>query len=310
MNIADVKNAIGKLEPDNGMKYRLAEKLKNYSYKRFSFKTVAAIAAGLAIVLCAGFFAVNFIGNITGENPGNVAQSNGVYIPKVELNENSKVKAKMMGLIVYQGKVYLQSALQLDPKIAESLIDEKIGKTKGNITEWSKQDDYAVELASTIGIQDVYTVKGYDKSFRIMSCEKIGGVVYAQFYECLNDITVKTGADIFGKLKMEGNIESAKYELFDSWNNGNQDYKPLAKLNGLDGFLAELNKSIPYEQDSLPGLWEDQSADCQKFVYITLKDGTEVQLRIFKDGYVYYNNINIFFKIDSSVFTSFWNELV
>jgi hypothetical protein len=147
MNIADIKNAIGKLEPDNGMEYRLAEKLKSHSHKRFSFKPVAAIAAGLAIVLCAGFFAVDFTGNKTGENQGNVAQSNGVYIPKAGLVENSKARTKMTGLIVYQGRVYLQSALQLDPKIAESLVGEKIGKTKGNITDWSKQDKNAVELA-------------------------------------------------------------------------------------------------------------------------------------------------------------------
>lgn len=309
MNVSDIKNVIVKLEPDNGMEYRLAEKLNNRSRKMFSFKPSVAIAAGLAIMVCAGIFTVNYTGYKKGGNQ-NIAQSGGIYIPKVELAENSQIMGKMMGLIVYQGRIYLQSALQIDPKIAESLIDEKIGKTKGNITEWSKQDDYAVELASTVGIQDVYTVKGYDKSFRIMTYEKNDGYAYAQFYECLNDITVKTGADIFGKLKIEGNIENAKYELYDSWNNGKQELKQVTNLSGLNDFIAALNKSIPYEQNSLDSLWEDQGADAQKFINITLKDGTEVQLRIFKDGYVYYNNINVFLKIDSTIFTSFWNELV
>ena len=310
MESAKIKNAIGKLEPDEEMKYRLAEKLNKQNHRKHSAKPIAAIAAGLAVVLCAGLLAANFIGSKPGGNPGDIAQGSGVYIPKVELSENPNTSAKMMGLIVYQGRIYLQSALQLEPGTAEKFLDEKIGKTKGNITEWSKQEDYAEELASTIGMQDVYTVKGYDKSFRLMAVEKIDGVAYGQFYECLNGLTVKTGADIFGKLKMEGNAEAAKYELFESWNNGKQEVRPLAKLDGLNGFLTALNKSVPYEGDSLPGLWEDQSADSQKFVYITLNDGTEVQLRIFKDGYVYYNNINIFFKVDSTAFASFWNELV
>ena len=283
--------------------------MKDHSRKRFSWRPAAAIAAGLVVILCAGFLAADFITGKTGGDPGDIAQSPGISIPKVELPENPSANVKMMGLIVYQGKVYLQSALPLDSGIAESLMEEKLGRTKGNLTEWSKQEDYAVELASTIGAQDVYSVKGYDKSFRIMAFEKIDGAVYAQFYECQNGITVKTGADIFGKLKMEGSIESARYELFDSWNNGKGEVKPLEKLDGLNGFITALNESVPYGQDSLAGLWEDQSPDAQKFVYIKLKDGTEVQLRIFKDGYVYYNNIEIFFKIDDDTFTSFWQEL-
>lgn len=228
---------------------------------------------------------------------------------EVQLQENSQITARMMGLIVYQGRIYLQSALQIEPQAAESLVGEKIGTTKSGITEWSKQDDYALEFASTIGIQDVYTVKGYDRKFRIMTCEKINGTVYAKFYECLNDITVKTGADIFGKLKIEGNIKSAEYELFGSRNYGKNERKAVSDMNGPDEFIEALYKSIPYEQDSLDSLWEDRSADSQKYIYITLKDGAKVQLRLFKDGYVYYNNVELFFKMDNIIFESFWGEL-
>ncbi len=306
MNKSDLKNAIERLEPDQGLEHRLAEELKS-SRKKVAFKPALAIAAGLAVMLCAGFYATHLPGTVPGENHGNAAKSAGVYIPKPELSGNTKMTADMVGLIVYQGRIYLQSTQQLSPEIAEGMRDQKIGKTKGNITEWSKQEDYSKELASTVGIQDVYTVKGYDKSFRIMTCETIDGMVNAQFYECVNGITVKTGADIFAKLKMKGNEKSARYELFESWNNSRQEYKPLVQLGGLKDFLTALDASIPYGRDSMSDLWGDQSADCQKFVYILLKDGTEVQLRIFKGGYVYYNNI--FFKMDNTAFTSFWNEL-
>ena len=308
MNKQELKNAIEKLEPDNDMEYRLAEKLKNHQPKRGSFRNVAAVAACMLVVACAGLVSLNVIGNKPGES-NEIAQSSGIHIPKVPLQENTQTSAKMMGLIVYEGRIYLQSALQLEPDVVEGLIGDKIGKTKSNITEWSEQDDYSVEFASTVGIQDVYTVKGYDKSFRIMTYEKIDDKAYAQFYECLNDITVKTGDDIFGKLKIEGNIENAKYELFESWNNGMNELKPVPDMNSLNEFITALNKSVPYEQDVLDSLWEDQSADCQKFINITMKDGTNVQLRVFKEGYVYYNNVNLFFKIDSTVFNNFWDEL-
>lgn len=309
MNKLELKNAIDKIKPDNNMEYRLAENLKNHQTKRGSFKRVAAVAACMLVVASAGLVTLNITGNKLGEN-NEISQNSGIHIPKVALQENTQTTAKMMGLIVYEGRVYLQSALQLEPDVVEGLLGDKIGKTKSNITEWSEQDDYSVELASTVGIQDVYTVKGYDKSFRIMTYEKIDDKAYAQFYECLNDITVITGADIFGKLKIEGNIENAEYELYDSWNNGLNELKQVPDMKGLDEFIAALNKSVPYEQDSLDSLWEDQSADCQKFINITMKDGTNVQLRVFKEGYVYYNNVNLLFKIDNTVFTNFWDVLV
>lgn len=236
-------------------------------------------------------------------------QNEGIHVPKIQLSEGSKITAKMLGLIVYQGRIYTQSASPIDSKSAEKLVEEKLGTTKGTITDWSNQDDYAVELASTVGIQDVYAVKGYDKSFRIMTYGKINGEVYANFFDCLNDVTVKTGNDIFGKFKIENNIESISFEDFDSWNNGQGNYKSLTKLDGFDRFLAALESSIPYDQAGLSNLFDDQSASNQKFVYIKLYDGSKVQLRLFKGGYVYYNGVNIFFKVDGPAFNSFWNEL-
>ncbi|MBK3494261.1 hypothetical protein JFL43_05205 [Viridibacillus sp. YIM B01967] len=55
------------------------------------------------------------------------------------------------------------------------LRGEKLVRTKGTIDEWSKQDDYATEFASSIGNSDVYSVRGYDESFRIMTYSEEGG---------------------------------------------------------------------------------------------------------------------------------------
>ncbi|MDR3543756.1 MAG: hypothetical protein P4L69_22790 [Desulfosporosinus sp.] len=252
----------------------------------------------------------NLVDSTKTQVTGSIAtQSAGIYIPQAPLPTNTKLSSKMMGLIVYQGRIYLQNSSQIDQQQAEQLVSEKLGTTTGNITEWSKQADTAVDLASTIGTQDVYTVKGYDKSFRIMTYEKINGEVSASFFECLNGLTVNSGNDIFGKFKMENNIATVQYENFDSWNNGKGDYHLLTKLDGFNTFLAALEKSIPYSQDSLADLLDDQSAADQRFLSVHLNDGSSIQLRLFKEGYVYYNGINIFFKVDSPSFAALWSEL-
>lgn len=303
MNENDIKRVITKLEPDQDMAARLSEKLVKRPKLRVNIKPAATIAAALVIMIGAGTFVHANLGKVDENKVG-------IYIPPVQISENTAVKADMIGLIVYQGKIYTQNAMQIDANDAEKLIGEKLGMTKANITEWSKQDDYAVELASTVGVQAVYTVKGYDKSFRIMTCEKINGETYAFFYECLNGMTVKTGNDVFGRFKMENNIESVKYEHFGSWNNGKNVVQSLTNLSGANHFLDALENAVPYTRESLPDLFEDQSETAQKFIYITLNDGSQVQLRLFKEGYVYYSGVDLFFKVDSDAFMNFWNELI
>jgi hypothetical protein len=208
---------------------------------------------------------------------------------------------------VYQGRVYTQADTNVRLESAKNLLGEKLGTTKENIDEWSKQNDYEVEFASNIGKQSVYSVKGYDKSFRIMTYDKIDGTVNSQFYECFNGITVKTGADVFNKLKVENNTKTAEYENLESWNGNKKQYKELTKLNALNNLINELKNTIPNTQESLSYLFDDKGELNQKFVYITLNDSTEVQLRLFKDGYIYYSHI--FFKMENQIFDLLWNEI-
>ncbi|KUO58676.1 MAG: hypothetical protein APF84_09405 [Gracilibacter sp. BRH_c7a] len=297
MNKSELKRVIGKIEPDQNTKDRLSEKLKRKPKRRLAVQPLAAIAAGLVIVIGVSIFA------------GNISQNPSVYIPKVTIQENTGIAAKMMPLIVYKGRIYLDNGAQINPDNAEKLLGEKLGTTKANLTEWSKQDDYAVEFASTVGEQDVFTVKGYDPGFRIMTLDRNNGEIFAQIFECLNDISVRSGKDIFEKFKLKGNIITVTYEDFDSWNNGKGNYQKLSDLEGVSRFLEALNLSVPYKQESLPQLFDDQSPNGQKFIYLILKDGSGLQLRLFRDGYVYLNNIDIFFKVEDTAFNTFWSKL-
>ncbi|WP_434509875.1 hypothetical protein [Desulfitobacterium sp. AusDCA] len=430
MDKRDIKRVIGRLEPDERMEYRLAEKLNKGVPGRASYRAAASIAAGLVVIIGTGAFMYshlavgaklsmpsqqvskestiaqvpdkligksepeiqgsagvinvhptninqetnisqgkeeNAAGSANGpvedsgplpsqstvkENSGTInpntgseipkaaqpqsdknpdtkpmfenartdrseallsqdpnEQNTGISIPKVQLPSATEPGAKMMGLIVYQGRIYVQSSSSQVLNNPAQLVGEKLGTTKGNLTEWSTQSDYAVELASTIEVQDVYAVKGYDKSFRIMTYGKLNGQTYADFFECLNGITVKSGNDVFDKFKIENNIDSIKYEDFASWDSGKDNYKTLTGLDQFTGFLAALENSVPLEQESLSNLLAQKDLTSQKFLQIKLNDGTKVNLRLFKDGYVYYNGVNIVFKVEDSAFTGLWNEL-
>jgi hypothetical protein len=310
MNRDDIKNAIEKLVPDNELEQRLSSKISKGQGSKFPIRNMAIVAASIMIIAAVGIFAQKITDKKVTTTPSAISSGESINIPKIELGKTSgKSAADMIGLIVYQGKIYTQSGTKISQENTGKLLGKKLGTTKGNIDEWSTQKDYAVELASTTGIADVYTVKNYDKSFRIMTYARQEGNIYAEFYDCLNGITVKTGDDVFSKLKIDNNISSARLQKFESWNNNKQEYKELKNLDTLNGFVKELKNTIPYSQESLSDLFMQEGDSNQKFIYINLKDGSEVELRLFKDGYVYYSSSNIFFKMEDKAFQKLWQEL-
>ena len=213
----------------------------------------------------------------------------------------------MIGLVVYQGNIYTQTGTQITPDIAKQLRGDKLGRSKSGITEWSSSEDYT-ELASTIGEMDIFTVKGYDADFRIMSYMEHDGEVYAELYEHLNGITVAKGEDIIGKLNLMGNMTSVQWQDFDSWNMGENKLRELSADAEVQAFVEALYEAKPVAADALfeQGIYETGPSE-QKFLYIQLQDGTEVQLRLFKSGqYVRYANAPVFFQLEGAVFTTLW----
>jgi hypothetical protein len=162
-------------------------------------------------------------------------------------------------------------------------------------------------LASNIGEQDIYTVKGYDNDFRIMSYSIYGDQGYAQFFDCLNGITVKSGKDIFGKLNLVNNIESAKFIEFDDWNNGTNNYINFSDVNLLNEVIIELNNAVPSNYQTVENDIDNSknNNDFREFT-LKLKDGLEVKFTAFKNGYVSYGYSNIYFKVGNSVIDKLW----
>jgi hypothetical protein len=290
-------------------------KLEMPKKKRYWSKSIAVVASLLMVVGSYGVYK-NVIHNDQNQaapnnNASNETKGNGLKIPPIELPEVKEgTSMDMIGLIVYNGKVYTQTATEMDTKSAESMLGEMLGKTKGTIDEWSTQDKYAIEFASTIGEEDVYSVKGYDKDFRIMTFSVYEGEIHSEYYESLNGMTVYSGEDVFGKLKISGNVVSAQYQTYSDWDKSVERFYPMEDKHLLNNFVAELNHTIPYSYESVEKMLGDFRNDEEyRHMIIQLNDGSKITLVILKDGYVRYGNTDVYFKMDSGVFEEVWRAL-
>ncbi len=233
--------------------------------------------------------------------------STSIHIPAIELPKTDPtIQADMIGIVVYQGRIYIQAGfLECDNRTKKALTGEYLGTATGTIDEYSTQDDYTQEFSSTIP-GDVYTVKGYNKDFRICIPEMYEGCDFIAFYECLNGIDISTGNDLYGteRLNMKNNFtkvmfqdEFDSYQRFknitdDEWNTFidimcEAPFVPYMYTETNNNFFfypikdGELNKNAELFSES-----EVKTMN----VYFRMKDGTTVELCLFKSGYISYKN--------------------
>lgn len=229
---------------------------------------------------------------------------NGVYIPAMELEEpEAGTLVDMIGLIVYRGNIYtFSNELTLTKEQETALRGEYLGRTKGNIDEWSQQDDYAQEFASSIGVADVYAVNGYDRDFRIMTSDGEGKV---GVYEHLNGIWLETGEDLFGKMGIRGNLQTLSWQPLEEWDSGEENrYAVRLSSETADLFIDGLYNSVYLEQPD----WRNLKP---KPCYLTLHDGTEIRLMLLQGGYVKYMGMggDGVFQMEASAFEKVYDAL-
>lgn len=246
-------------------------------------------------------------GSALTEIQAGAGSGGGIEIPRIDLPDQNLENADMIGLVVYQGRIYTQTSTKISPEDAAKLVGDKLGRTIGTIDEWSKQDAFATEFASSIGQVDMYTVTGYDPKFRIMSFEQLdNGDVITEFYECLNGIRVYSGKDVFGLLRLDGRIQSAEWESFNSWNYGKEEKQALqSDTAAISAFLEALGEAKPIKQEELQneGIFDEPE---QRFLHLRLTDQSVVTLRLFQNGYVWYSTAHLFFRVEQKAFDLLW----
>lgn len=207
----------------------------------------------------------------------------GVTIPKTPLPKVSEsLTFDMAGFFIHDGRMYVQTGETAPAGLRGSYVFTPTGQ----IDEWSGAEEY-VEGASSVG-GDVYTVEGYDESFRL--CLADGSGTFS-LYDCLGGVTLKTGADLFEtRLHLESRWESVSFLPDEAWQNNQTDYRPLALTDGeIEAFLSLLMAASM--QDWSAGsengdIFEQGFA--QAHLRFTLTDGTSVSLRLFENGCVTY----------------------
>lgn len=235
----------------------------------------------------------------------------GVYIPVIELPDaESAAVMDMLGLVVYQGRIYTEAECyfgEAAEKI-EALVGEHLGTAKGNIDEWSSQYEYSAEFASTVG-GEVYSVNGYDTSFRICiygkyEDENHNHTVWIKFLDCLNGITLKTGAELFqDRLHISERTEAV-----------------LLEKQGDENSTAENIPTADIDQNAWRNFWNQADSgeiinmrnygaqNNQILLILSMSDGTVIRLRLIEGGYVGYDALGGYFvKISEETFNAVYD---
>lgn len=293
--------------------------LKDKTKKKQVTKRLVLTFACAAILVSASAFAMNYDHLFLSKESPNVNitdhSNQGITVAKIELPTQDGKAARMRPLFVYQGKVYLHYNTAIDSidgftvnkDDMINLRGDYLGKTVGSLDEWSNQDDYATEFASTIGDSDVYTVKGYDSNYRLMVYTEYQGGFSCEIYDSFGGLTLTSGADFFGLMQLKDNITSYQWENYESWNNGKGELSEGANNDIFREFINKLYTSVPVSETT-DMLTENTDYDSQKFIYLRTSDNLITSLRLFKDGYVYAPEVG-YFQIDKNTFDAFWNMM-
>ncbi len=320
------ENALDVMEHIDSDIINEADTYKSTKKKNNSIKWVA-MAACLCIVVAGVFGLNNHLRNINtvknnGVNSGYSSQNEtkqkatgdtGTYIPPYELPETTDgVEFDMLTLVVFNGGIYTQAesyygddALKID-----SLTGKHLGYATGTINEWSSQNEYSEEFASSVA-GNVYEVTGYDTDFRICIRNEVEDengekMLWIEFLERLNGITLTNGKDLFEtRLNIRNQIEKIQWQSHEDWDNGNGNIQDACIDTGIwEDFLNLLDNGVLVNTWT-PEISNETIYDTkeQAHIIVTNKDGTVIRLRLIEGGYVGYDSLGWYFvKIPGETF--------
>lgn len=237
----------------------------------------------------------------------------GISIPAVEIpNTADNAETDMIGLVVYNGNVYTQaeSYSGSDALAINHLTGKYLGYATGSIDEFSTDEDYENEFASTLEGK-VFEVKGYDTDFRICIRNEIEDEngkkqLSIEYLDHLNGIKIKNGSELFEqRLHLSNRIAAVKWQSHEDWDNARGNLQNAQIGNKLwTEFIDQINKG-EFVDTWNPENTDESIYDTQKqsHLVLTMDDGTVVRLRLLEGGYVGYEPLGWYFvKIPGDVF--------
>lgn len=231
--------------------------------------------------------------------PGITVSEDGVTIPRmnVSLSASPDEMADMIGFFIYQGRCYVQYEWIYDDI---NIIGEYLGTATGFINEWTPADGY-VDFAGNVD-GDFYAVNGISPEFMLCMRSDDGSI---STYINDNGITLKTGMDLFeDRLHISETCTGLTYQTHEAWKRSDDEYFILKENyeQELMLFLEALDQAL-----FLPR--QDAPCDFDQVLYhidLTTGSGMNVKLRLFPDGYVFFDGISsVFLKMASQDFERF-----
>lgn len=336
---------------------RLSNNTKSMTYKNNNKKKVRALIAVASIMFCVvAYYSIEKV--TTDKNGNEIALDSGKKnsnnegsekTDKIEndsnlLLDNSNEESKYYiqegkirvntnasysnGFIIYKGRIYdANTSYNISLEDGKALMGEKIGVTwnyDGNDIRVTETDGYldiknTEDFWSIISGEEVYTFKGYSNDFRLIVYRNNEYGEYLSIYENLSNMPLNKGEDIFKRMNMKGNVKMAKWQSFENWNYGIEEYQALDSNIDIDSFIEALYNAEPesLENEEFRSQFfykESQNPNHRKvetkFLYLKLKDGIEVRLRLFSNGYVSFDAVRGFiFKVEDEEFNKLWNEM-
>ena len=262
--------------------------------------------------------------NLTSEMQAEDDPQSGIQIPAITLTEQEAAGiADMVQLVVWQGDIYTYAGNCSDDGIISTLMGDYLGEATGSIDEWSGPSDYEQNLAGTISGK-IYTVKGYDPSFRLCNVSDRKdeyGKVHKEliFLDHMNGITISKGSDYFeDRLKISDRVKEITWQNRSDGDQAGTGQQP-GNIHSIDldvngalwrNFLSEIDQAafleISTDAEFEASLYDES---VQTHLYITLIDGTFTELRLYKGGYVGCFALgNYFVKIPGTTFDEMYKE--
>ncbi|MBA3926314.1 hypothetical protein [Listeria rustica] len=174
------------------------------------------------------------------------------------------------GAVKHQGEVYSYTNMELKQAEIKSLLGKKLGKSIDNYDDWKEGGKDMPELASTYGVMDIYTMKGYPESQRIIGLrEDFNGLEIAVF-EKEDPGTI---ARLLDNYRVARNIRNATYQV-------KYETRTMDDTVLLEKFVSKLGDS-----KERSATYFSEETETKNFV-IHLEDGTNVALAMDGNGFV------------------------
>lgn len=317
MNALDLLDAIGAAEDQDIL---LAQKKKR-KYRWIPWAAAACVLLAVGVGTMRGRPEVITDPIIeTHTLPAPVESEPGVWLPPVELpSPGEAAMADMIACVMVDGNMYTQGEIfyDADAERIDSLLGEKLGDATGTIECFSDPSEYEKPFASTLR-GEVYTVQGYDADFRVaVRNVESDGRLSIWFLDHLNGIWLNTGADLFEtRLHLRGNVTSIQWQAHSDWdwNRGGMQDAELSEetwsafLDAVDAgeFVNTWQPDTPfYEGHPNSSIYDTPN---QAHLFLTMSDGTRVELRLIEGGYVGYAPLGWYFvRIPGETFDAVYN---